>query len=49
MQYRGAGGVLGPARSTLPRGEMEVEFTEMPHGKVQRVRSRLGMRWGRWG
>lgn len=49
VQYRGAGGVLGPARSTLPRGEMEVEFTEMPHGKVQRVRSRLGMRWGRWG
>lgn len=33
-------------QGALPRGEMEVEFTEMPRGKVQRVRSRLGMGWG---
>lgn len=46
VQCRGTRGVSGPARSALPRGEMEVEFTEMPRGKVQRVRSRLGMGWG---
>lgn len=46
VQCKGAGGVSGPARSALPRGEIEVEFTEMPRGKVQRVRSRLGMGWG---